>query len=486
LWQAYRQRSLAFPERVAVRTQRGTLTFAELYEASDLAARAYRRLGLPEGTFVALGAANSLAFLPALLGLWRHSATVGLVSPANGPSELGAIDRHAPPYAYLVSSTIAEGWSRTVGAGIVPLEPDVAGERFCLLLSEEGRARVPVADTALIKFTSGSTGEPKGVALTASNVLAEGSAITESLALTPDDAVLAPVPLTHSYGFDLGGLATLESGATLVLTDTFIGRRVIADLAEGRCSMFLGVPAMYRILVDTPLRVVPSLRSMRYLLSCTAPLSPALISAFHHRFDASICQHYGSSEAGAVTTHVPAVVLDKPDSVGRPMQNVVLRIVDADGRELPQGAEGEVVVQGPAVAQRYVMGASDDRPLGDGTVRMGDRGILDPDGFLFLRGRMDDVINVGGFKVSPLEVVQVLERFEPVREAAVTAARDSHGEEVIYAAVTLRHPAAETEILEFCRSQLAEYKVPRRIDIREALPRGPSGKIRLRPEDVPS
>jgi long-chain acyl-CoA synthetase len=485
MWHTYRQRSLAFSERVAVRTSRGALTFAELYEASDLAAEAYRRSGLPEGTFVALGAPNSLAFLPALLGLWRHSATVGLVSPANGPSELGAIDRHAAPFAYLVSATIAEAWSRTVGARIVPLEPDIVGERFCLLFPKGERARVPT-DTALVKFTSGSTGEPKGVALTASNVLAEGSAITGTLALSPDDAILAPVPLTHSYGFDLGGLGALQSGATLVLPDVFIGRRVIADLATGRCSVFLGVPAMFRFLVDTPLRVVPSLGSVRYLLSCTAPLSTALISAFHGRFDASICQHYGSSEAGAVTTHVPAVVLDKPDSVGRAMENVALRIVDADGRELPHGAEGEVVVRGPAVARRYVMGAPDDRPLGDGTVRMGDRGILDPEGFLCLRGRMDDAINVGGFKVDPLEVVQVLERFEAIREAGVAAARDSHGEEVIYAAVTLRRPASETEILEFCRSQLAEYKVPRRIDIRDALPRGPSGKIRLRPEDVPS
>jgi long-chain acyl-CoA synthetase len=410
---------------------------------------------------------------------------VGLVSPINGPSELGAIAGKAPPFAYLVPTSLAESWGRTLRARIVSIDPDVVGERFSMLTPQATRASAAPAYAALTKFTSGSTGEPKGVALTAENVLAEASSVTDTLGLTPEDTILAPVPLCHSYGFDLGGLAVLQSGATLVLPDAFIGRRVIADLAEGRCSVFLGVPTMFRMLVDTPLRAVPNLSSARYLLSCTAPLSPELISAFHRRFDAFICQHYGSSEAGAVTTHLRSAVQDKPDSVGRAMQNVVLTIVDAKGRELPPGTEGEVVVQSPAVARRYVMGAPEDRPLGNGTVRMGDLGIVDTEGFLYLRGRMDEVINVGGFKVSPLEVAQVLELYPPVREAAVTAARDRQGEEVIYAAVTLRHPATETEILAFCRSQLAEYKVPRRIDIRDELPRGPTGKIRLRPEHMP-
>ena len=141
-------------------------------------------------------------------------------------------------------------------------------------------------------------------------------------------------------------------------------------------------------------------------------------------------------------------------------------------------------MRGPAVAGRYVMGAAEDRPLGNGRVSMGDSGRLDGDGFLYLTGRLDQMINVGGFKVSPLEVAQVLELYGPIREAAVTGVRDRQGEEVVYAAVTLREPATETEILAFCRSQLAEYKVPRRIDIRDELPRGPSGKVRLRPEDV--
>lgn len=490
LWNAFRHSGEEFSTRPAIATPRGELTFAELYAAAARAAATLRRAGVAEGSYVIFAAPNSAAFLAVVLGLWNLSATVGLISPMNGPSELHAVAEKAPPTAYLVATHLAETWSGILKARIAPLDSDVAGERFAILVSEDSRptegAGPPSThpDAALIKFTSGSTGEPKGVALTVENLLAEAASVTGTLGLTPNDTILAPVPLSHSYGFDLGGLAMLQSGATLMLPDAFIGRRMIADLADRRCSIFLGVPAMFRLLVDSPVRERQDLSAARYLLSCTAPLSPALISAFHARFGAAICQHYGSSEAGAVANHIRSVVLDKPDSVGRPMHNVTVAIVDATGRELPVGTEGEVVARSPAVAQRYVMGASEDRPLENGAVSMGDLGKLDAEGFLYLVGRMDQVINVGGFKVSPVEVTRVLELYPPIQEAAVMAARDKQGEEVIYAAVTLRRPATEAEILAFCRSQLAEYKVPRRVDIRNELPRTASGKVRLRPEDA--
>jgi acyl-CoA synthetase (AMP-forming)/AMP-acid ligase II len=484
LWDAFRHGGAAFSALPAIRTAQGELTFAELFVAAARVAEALRRAGLPEGSYVIFGAPNSAAFLPVVLGLWKMSATVGLMSPMDGASELQAVADKAPPFAHVVAEALAERWGAILDARVVALDADIAGERFALLLTAATRATNPHPDAALIKFTSGSTGEPKGVALTPANVLAEAASVVGTLGLTPDDTILAPVPLCHSYGFDLGGLAMLQSGASLMLPDAFIGRRVISDLADGRGSVFLGVPAMFRLMVDVPDRHVRDLSAARYLLSCTAPLSPALIAAFHARFGAVICQHYGSSEAGAVTTHIPARVLDKPDSVGRPMGGVALRVVDPNGRELAPGTEGEVVVQSPAVGERYVMGAAEDRPLGNGTVSMGDSGRLDADGFLYLTGRLDQMINVGGFKVSPLEVVQALELYAPIKEAAVTGVRDRQGEEVIYAAVTLRRPATETEILAFCRSQVAEYKVPRRVDIRDELPRAASGKVRLRPEDV--
>jgi len=159
--------------------------------------------------------------------------------------------------------------------------------------------------------------------------------------------------------------------------------------------------------------------------------------------------------------------------VGRPMGDVKLKTVD-----------GEVVVTSGALARGYVMGAPLDRqPFQPDGYHTGDRGRLE-DGFLYIDGRTDDLINVGGFKVSPREVIDALESFPAVAEAAVVGVRDSRGEEVVYAVVALARPATEAEILAHCRTRLAEYKVPRRVEIRTTLPRGPTGKVQLRAEDV--
>jgi long-chain acyl-CoA synthetase len=346
----------------------------------------------------------------------------------------------------------------------------VSDEKLELVGAAEGGERVD--DEALLKFSSGSTAEPKGIALTAGNVLAEAETVTATLGVAPGDTVLAGVPLFHSYGFDLGVLPTLVAGSTLVLEDAFVPRRTLASLAGA--TAFLGVPAQYRAFLDTRLDSPPDLAGVRWLLSCTAPLAPETVIAFAERFRAPICQHYGSSETGAVTTHVPDEVLARPASVGRVMGGVELALDD-----------GEVVVRSDAVARRYVLGAPPaPSPLGEGTFRTGDLGSLDSDGFLTLHGRRDALINVGGLKVSPAEVAATLERHPAVREAAVLGVPDGRGEEVVFAAVALGGPVDETELLTFCRSSLAEYKVPRRIEIRDELPRTAAGKVRLRLEDL--
>jgi acyl-coenzyme A synthetase/AMP-(fatty) acid ligase len=325
------------------------------------------------------------------------------------------------------------------------------------------------------------------VVLTVANVLAEAENVVATLAITSADRIYAPVPIFHSYGFDLGVLPMLTAGAGLVLRETFVPRRVLAEVADPAVTIFLGVPSIYRTFVETPLATVPDLSHLRYLLSCTAPLRPELIAAFHAKFRMPICQHYGSSETGAVTTHLPDQVLAHPASVGRPMANVQLIIRDKAGTIVPTGGQGEVTVRSKVVAPGYLMGhvEGESRFHAD-TYRTGDIGSLDSEGFLHLHGRLDDVINVGGLKVSPLEVVQALEAHPAVREASVAGAKNGAGEEYVYAAVTLQGSATESELLQHCRARLSEHKVPRRIDILEEMPRGASGKIKLNPKDVQS
>lgn len=440
---------------------------------------------------------NGIDFVIVYLALCRVESVVMLVSTKYHTSELQSIVTGARP-DYLITSRSLAG---TVSAGLPSVSKNHVlpgtGREPLVLLELEGSPRATGQDRpwnangraeqapSLIKFTSGSTGEPKGIILSAGNVLAEASNVVAGLQLTPEDRILSAVPAFHSYGFDLGVLGSLFSGARLELRETFIPRRILSDLGQPGISVFLGVPSMYRFFLETRLTEAPNLSHIRYLLSCTAPLDPAIVESFHEKFGGTICQHYGSSESGGATTHVPSEVLKRKDSVGRAMKNVKVRVVDPNGRDLPSGSVGELVIASAAVAQGYIMGRpSGANPIKDGEYWTDDIGYLDGDGFLYVTGRIDKLINVGGMKVSPDEVVWVLESCPAVREAAVVGARSSTGEEIVYAIVTLKATSDENDILAYCRGRLAEYKVPRRVDIRKEMPRGATGKIRLRPEDL--
>ena len=452
---------MRIPRSAAVVAPDGSLDAAGLERAADRIAVGLTRAGVKSGSVAALMLPNTSAFVPAYVALRALDVTVALVPPKYGAAELESIRRGVSPSCFV-----------TTPAGTQALSPQRVVQVEHLAVAFTGDSAVPI-EAAILKFTSGSTGQPKGIALDSAALDAEANNVVTGLSLGPGDRILAPVPLCHSYGFDLGLLALLHAGCTLAIEDTFIPRRLLAELKSGRPSVFLGVPAMYRAWLALAAAASDGPIPVRYLLSCTAPLPAAVVTAFHARYHSPICQHYGSSETGAVATHEPSQVLERPDSVGRPMSGVSVSVVN-----------DEVVVSSAALARGYVMGAPTDRqPFQRDGYHTGDRGRLE-DGFLYIEGRVDDLINVGGFKVSPREVIDALESFPAVAEAAVVGVRDARGEEVVYAVVALTRESTEEEILAHCRARLAEYKVPRRVEIRPSLPRGPTGKVQLRAEDV--
>jgi acyl-CoA synthetase (AMP-forming)/AMP-acid ligase II len=472
LWEGLAARAARFARRAAFLGPGRPLTFADLHARGALLARELARAGIGRGDVVGLALPNGPDLPAAFLALAQLPAAAALLSPAYGRDAFAAIARELRPRCVLMPDAKARDLVEAMDAARA--EPLVDGT-LAAVFPEQGAS--PAAGRALVKLTSGSTGPMKGVGLDAGNVVAEAENLVASLALAPADRILAPVPLFHSYGFDLGILASLWSGAALVTTEAFIPRRLLVDL--GQSTIFLGVPAMYRLLLDARCDP-PALDRVRYLLSCTAPLGPHTIEAFHARFGVPICQHYGSSETGGATLHDPAHVLARPDSVGRALPGVAIDVVDGAGRPLPPGRPGEVVVRGAAVSRGYVTGAPERACLRDGAYFTGDLGRLDDAGFLTVEGRLDRLINVGGLKVSPDEVAQALERHPAVREAAVMGVEAGGGEQGVYAAVTLKGAADETALLAFLRGRLADYKVPRRIDILPELPRTASGKVRLR------
>lgn len=491
IWDTFYQKTYPFKHKMAVSDQRGGMTFQQLFQSADEVAQNFSGAGIGPGDVVALALPNRTEFIIYYLALCKLAAVTALVSTKYQKSELISIIKGLKPLCFITSES--QIFTETLDAKEMQLPLKGRSSRLKLVftgnerklnrltnIDESHAADVP----ALIKLTSGSTGVPKGILLSEDNVLAEAHNIVTTLDLMHTDVVFAAVPIFHSYGFDLGVLSMLYSGAHLILRDGFIPRKILQEIQEQNVTLFLGTPSMYGFFIESQVSVPPDFSRVRFFISCTAPLASCTIDSFYHKFGAIICEHYGSSESGAATIQTPEEVMNRRTSVGRPMHNVEIAIVDSDHNHLPPFCDGEVVISSRAVARTYLMGKPADRnPLSNGMFMTGELGFLDHAGFLYLKGRLDKLINVGGLKVSPQEIVEVLESFPAVREAAVVGVSDRLGNESVYALVTVKEEVLENEILEFCRAQLAEYKVPRRIEIRHRLPKGPSGKIRVTGED---
>lgn len=475
LWTAFEERTAGLGRLPAVVTPERTVSFAELWQEADRLATALVRAGVRERTTVGLSHPGSHRFVAALLALCKLDLSIALLSPQYGVAELAPIVSGAG-----VGCIVAEsGAARRITAAL-PIARDTEADGLHVLFMET----VPNEhQAAVLKFSSGSTSQPKGIAVDGRSVLTEAENVRATLGLGAGDRIFADVPLSHSYGFDCAVLPTLYAGTTLVLDDGISARSRLSALEDA--DVFLGTPAHYRTFLSVALAAPPDFSRVRWPLSCTAPLGVEVVRAFAERFGLWICQHYGSSETGAVTNHLPDHVAERPASVGYPLVGVGVSIVDAAGAPLPEGVEGEVVVESGALASGYVLGApSGASPFREGRFWTGDVGVVDGAGFLTLRGRRDTMINVGGLKVSPAEVTAVLEQHPHVVEAAVLGVRDRLGEEVTYGVVALDGPADEAALIAFCRERLAPHKVPRRIEIRDALPRSASGKIRIGQEDI--
>lgn len=478
----------------ALSDARGRMTFRELYVSAEGLSRNLQDLGVGSNQLVYLSLPNSTDFVVCLLALLKLDAKIALVSPHYRDAELLAMIGHLSPHHVIASSSDVarvEGIKQTemkwelshivnmddvrILSSPVTQRPDIAGDRDILELYQA---------LSIIKLSGGTTAAPKAIAMAAENMMSEAGNVVASLGLTSRDGILASVPLYHSYGFDLGVLGSLFSGAQLIIHEHFIPRKTMRALQD-HASVFLGVPSMYRMLLEASLADHPDLSRVRYLLSCTAPLPPSTIDEFYERFGRPICQHYGSSETGAVATHLPGEVLTRKESVGKACHRVTVTVQDESDLTLSAGCRGEIVVTSDAVAIGYLMGKPPGRSRFEGrSFRTGDLGVMDGDGFITLAGRVDGIINVGGFKVSALQVTTVLESHPDVKEAAVLGVPDRFGQEVVYAMVALQRRISEQELREFCQGHLADYEVPRRIDIVDSVPRGPSGKIQLRPEDI--
>ena len=482
---------------MAIASASGNITIKELRDLSEELADQLKKSGIGSGDIIGHTFENRASFIVAYLALCRLSASTALVSTVYQRRELEAITEKIRPRAFLCDRHKAEILEHNIKIAKRIAIGGKGGHYNMVLLFPQYESGIAPNDAAslsrahdfeypvaLIKFTSGSTGEPKAVALSVKNIMADADNIIQTLDITSDDVILTTLQLSHSYGFDLGVLPLIFAGAKLIIHERFVPRLAIRTIAAERVTIFPGVPSMYRFFDGLTFETPPDFSRIRYFLSCTAPLSRDMIFTFQKKFGIPICQHYGSSETGATVNQIVRKVMVHPESIGVPMKNITISILDENGQPVPPGQTGEIVISGDNVAMGYLMGQPRNRePLKNGRYTTNDLGHLKEDGFIYLEGRIDTIINVGGNKVSPQEVSEVLEKHPKVKEAAAMGIRDHNDEEMVVAVVSLTGETTESGIIDFCHGKLAPYKIPRRIKILDELPRGASGKVKIRPED---
>ncbi|MGH6690554.1 MAG: class I adenylate-forming enzyme family protein, partial [Gammaproteobacteria bacterium] len=330
----------------------------------------------------------------------------------------------------------------------------------------------------LQQYTSGSTGAPKRIVRTHAALLAEIETLASTLDLGPEDRFLGVAPFSHVNGLVRTMMTAMHVGGRLYPLEEF-GRRSVLDLlARERISYFCGVAQMFTLLSYTTSRESVDLRALRVVLSSSAPLRAEDNRRVHARHGFFVRQLYGSTETGTISLNREPSVDDCLDSVGTPVPGVDIDIVGEGGGSLPPGEPGEVVITSPFAANEYVGNReATEASFRNGSYFSGDLGVRDVLGRLRLTGRIKLMINRGGFKISPDEIEDVVGSHPCVSEAAVARVPGVNGEDAIRCVIVPAAPCSADDILRHCRERLADFKIPTRIEFRDALPRSPAGKI---------
>lgn len=342
-------------------------------------------------------------------------------------------------------------------------------------------ARPDDESLAVILYTSGTSGRPKGVMLTHANLAANVRQVLDWVDFGKDDVFCGVLPQFHSFGLTVLTLLPLTAGLKVVYTARFVPTRIVQLFREHRPAMFVAIPSMYAALLQVKNAGPEDFASLKFAVSGGEPLPRAVAEAFRERFGVTIAEGYGLTETAPVTNWCRPEEY-RAGSVGRPLPGVAQHIVDqATGADAPPGAEGEVRIAGPNVMKGYFKLPEQSAAVLDerGRFRTGDMGRLDAEGHLSITGRIKEMLIIGGENVFPREIEEVLEEHPSVAASAVIGQTDPVRGEIPIAFVEMAEGAVfeEQPLLTHCRGRLAGYKVPRRIYRVDALPRSGTGKI---------
>ena len=459
----------AFPDHPALADGNHMLTYSLLWEKAISCADLLVATGAAEGQAIGLFFPNSARFVAALLGTARVGCTAILFPPALTSEEFRYYCQAAGTQIVLSTPTFRDRLEAAGGqglgsevSGMVPFGFDSSpGDRF-----RQG--------DFIGQLTSGVDMPPKLAIRTHVAVWNEIRDFTAEIGVTAQDATLVLSSISHSYGLIGGTLAPLCQGGRVILRDRYTPEEVPQLVARQRATILYAVPVTYRAMVSSPVAGPQDLSSLRLCFSAGAPLLRGTEDQFAERFGRRISQNYGTTEAGVISTRLEWD-LRLQGSVGRPLRNRTIQIMDPHGHLLDPGQIGKVVVQSPALARTYLEGPRGvPAPIGD-CFATGDLGWMSEDGYLFLAGRTSSMIHLAGLLIDPGEVEEVIGRLPLVREVAVVGVSHPGGERLT--AVLVAQGLTASDVVQHCRRYLTEAKIPKIVEFRDALPRTPAGKI---------
>jgi len=479
-------------ERPAVRMDGLVLSYSQLWDTAGRVTSLLSSLGIVPGDRVAVMLPNVPAFPIAFYGALGAGAVVVPVNPLLKSREVAYYLRDSGAtvlFAWHTAAGEAGKAAAETGARVVEVtEPSLSALLADFAPVPEGVGRAD-DDDAVILYTSGTTGRPKGAELTHASLTRNAElTATNLLNAGPGHVIMGCLPLFHSFGLTCGLNVAIVSGSTLTLLPRFDPGKALEIIARDEVTIFEGVPTMYAAMLNDPASAQADTSSLRVCISGGAAMPVQIMRGFEQAFGCVILEGYGLSETSPVASFNHPDKVRKPGSIGTPIAGVQMRVVDAGGTELPAGEVGEVVIAGHNIMKGYWRKPeATAEAITNGWFRTGDLGRVDEDGYFYIVDRKKDMIIRGGFNVYPREVEEVLYEHPAVAEVAVVGIpHDELGEEV-GAAVTLKPGATATpaELRAFAREQMAPYKYPRYVWLVPDLPKGPTGKILRREVQLP-
>ncbi|MBS0448365.1 MAG: AMP-binding protein [Proteobacteria bacterium] len=460
-----------------------TLTYAQLAASCREIGGWLSARGAAPGATLSLVMPNGLGTLQLLLGAMHAGVCVNPVNLLSQPEQMRYVLEHSD--CALVC--VAPEWEERVRALLAKIDRPIALAVVDPAIPLEAtaapiEAAAPSADAvALLMYTSGTTGLPKGVMLTQANLAANAEAIGTEHALTAADRVLAVLPLYHINAYAVTMLAPLAHGGSLAMTPKFSAARFWEQAAACRCTWINVVPTIISYLLEGEAPARADTERIRFCRSASAALPPEHLRAFEARFRIGIIETMGLTETVAPSFSNPLdAALRKVGSVGR-ASGCEARVIDAAFQPLPSGATGEIAIRGPNVMLGYYKNpdATAAAFTPDGWLRTGDLGHVDADGYFFVTGRIKELIIKGGENIAPREIDEALLRHPAVLDAAAVGIPDRHYGQEIMACIVVRDGRAcsEDELRAHCVEHLGPYKTPRVLRFVAELPRGPSGKV---------